>query len=161
MAKVTEEQMWEIIDGEASPEILEMHEILLKEDDAYRLEFEGCSALQNQLLQLDLEMPSMRFGENVLDEVLPKTQLKPDRTPLYFILSIGSIAFVGFIITAFYGDALPQENVPVNTEGVASVFSNSLIINTLWIVNVLLFFIVLDKKVFKPLFQKRLKKVNE
>jgi hypothetical protein len=161
MEKITEEQIWEIIDGEASPETLAKHEILLKQDGAYRLEFETCSALQNQLLQLDLEVPSMRFSENVLDNVLPKTELKPDRTPLYFILSIGSLALVGSIIAIFYNNASSQNNLPINTEGVASILSNPLILNTFWIVNVLLFFIILDKKVFKPFFQKRLKKVNE
>lgn len=161
MEKVTEEQIWEIIDGEASPEILAKHETLLKQDDAYRLEFETCSALQNQLLQLDLEVPSMRFSENVLDNVLPKTELKLDRTPLYFILTIGSLAFVGSIIAVFYSNTSYLNNLPINTEGVASILSNPLILNTFWIVNILLFFIILDKKVFKPFFQKRLKKVNE
>lgn len=161
MEKITEEQIWEIIDGEASPQILAKHEILLKQDDAYRLEFESCSVLQNQLLQLDLEVPSMRFSENVLDNVLPKTELKPDRTPLYFIFSIGSLALVGSIFAIFYSNTSSQNNLPINTEGVASILSNPLILNTFWIVNVLLFFIILDKKVFKPYFQKRLKKVNE
>jgi hypothetical protein len=161
MKKLTEEQIWEIIDGEASPEIMEKHEALLQQDEAYRLEFETCNCLQKQLLQLDLEVPSMRFTENVLDHVLPQTELKPDRTPLYFILSIGSIALIGLTVFTFNSKHTAQSTLPINTEPafieVTSILSNPLIMSTFLIVNALLFFIILDKKVFKPYFQKRLK----
>jgi hypothetical protein len=162
MQKVTEEQMWEIIDGEASPEILARHEALLKEDDAYRLEFESCNALQNQLLQLDLEIPSMRFGENVLDNVLPKTELKPDRNALYFVLLMSFLTLSSLLLFLFTSDHSKQGVLPQNTEGVVVDFlSNPFIFNILLITNVLLFFIILDKEVFKPYFQKRLKSVNQ
>jgi hypothetical protein len=162
MTKVTEEQIWEIIDGEASPEILAKHAILLKQDDAYRLEFERCSALQSQLLQLDLEMPSMRFGENVLDNVLPKTESKPDRNPLYFVLLMSFLTLSSLILFLFTSDNSNQSILPRNTEGVVITFlSNPFILNILLIINVLLFFIILDKKIFKPYFQKRLRSVNQ
>jgi hypothetical protein len=162
MQKVTEEQMWEIIDGEASPEILARHEALLKEDDAYRLQFESCNALQNQLLQLDLEVPSMRFSENVLDNVLPKTAIKTDRNPLYFVLLMSFLTLSSLILFLFTNDNSNQNIIPQNTEGVVITFlSNPFVLNILLIINVLLFFIILDKKIFKPYFQKRLKSVNQ
>jgi hypothetical protein len=162
MQKVTEEQMWEIIDGEASPEILARHEALLKEDDAYRHEFETCAALQNQLLQLDLEMPSMRFGENVLDQVLPKLEIKRDRNPLYFVLSMGFLTLSSLILFLFVSDNSNQSILPQNTEGPFIAFvSNPMIYNILLITNAFLFFIILDKKIFKPYFQKKLKSVNQ
>jgi hypothetical protein len=162
MQKVTEEQMWEIIDGEASPEMLARHEVLLKEDDAYRLEFEQCNCLQNQLLQLDLEVPSMRFSENVLDNVLPKTELKPDRNALYFVLLMSFLTLSSLLLFLFTSDNSKQGVLPQNTEGVVVAFlSNPFIFNILLITNLLLFFIILDKKIFKPYFQKRLRSVNQ
>lgn len=162
MQKVTEEQMWEIIDGEASPAILAQHEMMLKQDDTYRLDFERCRCLQNQLLQLDLEMPSMRFGENVLDQILPKTTLKPDRNPVYFVLLMSFLTLSSLILFLFTSDNSKQNILPQNTEGVVIAFlSNPFIFNILLIVNVLLFFIILDKKILKPYFQKRLRSVNQ
>jgi hypothetical protein len=162
MTKVTEEQIWEIIDGEASPDILAKHEILLKQDDAYRLEFERFAALQNQLLQLDLEMPSMRFGENVLDHVLPQSDMKKDRNPFYFVLAMSFLILSSLILFLLVGDNSKQHNLPQNTEGTLIAFmSNPMVFNILLITNAFLFFIILDKKIFKPYLQKRLKSVNQ
>ena len=157
MKKLTEEQIWEIIDGDASPELIKIHEALLKENDAYCSEFNECLSLEKQLVKLDLEMPSMRFAENVLDKVLPQTVVKTDRTPLYFLIFTASIAVIGFIIMTMGGNDNAANNLFVNTEGATSILSNPVITSSFWIVNALLFFIILDKKVFKPFFQKRLK----
>ena len=162
MEKVTEEQIWEIIDGEASPEILAKHAILLEQDDAYRLKFESHLAFQNQLLHLDLEMPSMRFGENVLDHVLPKSEVKKDRNPLYFVLSMGFLTLSSLILFLCVSDNSSQSVLPQNTEGSMIAFmSNPMVFNILLITNAFLFFIILDKKIFKPYFQKRLKSVSQ
>jgi hypothetical protein len=161
MEKLTEEQIWEIIDGEASPEITKIHAVLLEKDEAYRLEFESCYVLQKQLLNLDLEVPSMRFTENILDNVLPKTQLKQDKTPFYFVLTMGVLSLVSFTSFLFAGDSPAQNIFSINTEGVISFISNPMVISIFWTVNALLFFIILDKKIFKPFYQKRLKRVSQ
>ena len=161
MEKVTEEQIWEIIDGEASPEILAEHAILLEQDGVYRLKFESHLAFQNQLLHLDLEMPSMRFGENVLDHVLPKSKVKKDRNPLYFVLSMSFLTLSSLILFLSVSPDANQSVLPQNTEGSMIAFmSNPMVFNILLITNAFLFFIILDKKIFKPYFQKRLKSVN-
>ena len=74
MKPLTEEQIWEVIDGVASPDILLQHEQLLQTNKDYKTHFEQFTALQAQLLTLELEVPSMRFTQNVLDNVLPLTK---------------------------------------------------------------------------------------
>jgi hypothetical protein len=52
--------------------------------------------------------------------------------------------------------ASSTSKLPINTEGLASWMTNPTLLNIFLIVNLLLFFVVLDKYVLKPYFQKRL-----
>lgn len=155
MEKLTEEQMWDIIDGLASPEILAQHELLMKEDAEYNLTFSKCAVLQQQLLKLDLEQPSMRFTQNVLDCVLPKvkTEVKPDRAPMFFLVAM-LVLSVFMIVMIFKLPASSASGVP--TEGVFSIFSNTIFTNIFLVINLFLVFIILDKKILRPYFQKKL-----
>ena len=160
MKALTEEQIWEVIDGVASSDTLMQHEKLLKEDKAYKKQFEQYANLEEQLMSLDLEVPSMRFTQNVLDNVLPLTKraYKKDRAPLFFLLAMGilSVAAIFFLIKGGGSMALGVD-LTFNTEGVVSTFTNPLVMNIFIILNIVLAFAILDKKVFKPYFSNKMK----
>ena len=149
MKPLTEEQIWEVIDGMASPDILLQHEQLLQIDAAYKTHFEQYTTLQSQLLSLDLEVPSMRFTQNVLDNVLPLTKgaYKKDRAPFFFLLAMGALAAVSSLILG-----LGNFNLPFNTEGVVTNLSNPIFMNIFILLSAALLFIIVDKKVLKPYF---------
>ena len=101
MAALTEEHIWDILDGEASPEMIVQHEAQLLDDDEYRTAFVQCVQLHRQLLSLPLESPSMRFTENLLERLTPERQIAPkkDRLPWIFlsIFSMISVFFAAFM----------------------------------------------------------------
>ena len=159
MKKISEEEMWEVIDGLATPEIMEQHEKLMLESPEYKAEFQKYAFMDEQLLKLDLEMPSMRFTENVLDNVLSLKKATPrtDKTPLFFMLFMGALSalVVWMIFSTPTTSTMPA--LTVNTEGVTSILSNPIWAYGFLIFNIILFFVILDKKVLKPYFDKRLK----
>ena len=159
MKQISEEQMWEVIDGLATPDIMQQHEKLMLQSPEYKAEFQKYAFMDEQLLKLDLEVPSMRFTENVLDNVLSLKKATPrtDKTPLFFMLFMGALSalVVWMIFSTPTTSTMPA--LTVNTEGVTSILSNPIWAYGFLIFNIILFFVILDKKVLKPYFDKRLK----
>ena len=160
MAALTEEHIWDILDGEASPEMLVQHEAQLQTDEPYRTAFVQCTQLHRQLLSLPLESPSMRFTENLVERLTPERQIAPkkDHLPLIF-LSIFSIISVFFAVLMFLtsnqSTTMPENGA--TTEGVIAFLLNPIFIQTFVLLNIVLFFAVLDKKVLSPYFDNRAK----
>ena len=160
MAALTEEHIWNILDGEASPEMLVQHEAQLLTDADYRTAFVQCEQLHRQLLSLPLESPSMRFTENLLERLTPERQIAPkkDRLPVIF-LSIFSIISVFSLVLMFLmgNQTTPTPENSTTTEGVIAFLSNPIFVQTFVLLNIVLFFAVLDKKVLTPYFDNRAK----
>lgn len=158
MEKLSEEQMWEVIDGLATPDILEKHQTLMLTDPAYKAEFEQYTFLDLHLQKLDLEIPSMRFTENVIDTVLDikKQEVKKDWTPTIYLGVMLILSMI--LIFALVPSAKPaDDSIPVNPDSVMSFLGNPYLINLFIIVNVLLVYVLLDKKLLKPFFDKKMK----
>lgn len=158
MERLSEEQMWEVIDGLASPEILERHEQLMLHDSEYQSEFQQYAFLDAHLHKLDLEVPSMRFTENVIDKALniQKKNTQRDWIPAIYL---SAMVVLTFIVLKIFSLSL-SENAPSwtpNTEGVVSWLSNPYLLYIFLIVNVFLILGLLDKKILKPYFDKKLK----
>lgn len=158
MAPLTEEHIWDILDGEACSEMRAKHEAQLLADDSYRTTFVQCEQLHRQLLNLPLESPSMRFNENLMERLSPErlTAPKIDRLPLFFgifftILSILS----GILIVSQSNLASSSVEKGLTTEGVVSLLSNPLFIQGFMLINIVLFFAILDMKILKPYFDNR------
>ena len=157
MTPLTEEHIWEVLDGEASYEVLVQHEAQLLTDETYRTAFVQCQRLHRQLLCLPLEAPSMRFTENLIERLAPEKRVAPkrDRLPAIFmtIFLVLSILFVTLLISM--GNTAPVASNGLTIEGVIEGLSNPLFIQGFMILNFVLIFAVLDKKVLKPYFDNR------
>ncbi len=158
MERLSEEQMWEVIDGLASPEILQQHNQLLLTDKEYKAEFQQYNFLEQHLLKLDLEVPSMRFTENVIDNALQikKLDTKKDKSPAIYLAAM--VVLSALLVKLFSAVSAPNGGSnPVENEGFLSLLVNPFLINGFIVVNVILFFVLLDKKIAKPFFEKKLK----
>ena len=163
MKHLTEEQIWDILDGNAVPEIEKEHAVLIETDIVYKAHFDSFAALHNQLCSLDLDAPSMRFEQNLMERLQPsvKTQRTADRIPWLFAFTM--VMLTGLVFIFMTKSSAPAENPNltvldnVNTEGFTSWLSNPILFYGFIVLNVVLFFVVLDKKVFKPFFEKKIK----
>ncbi len=157
MAVLTEEHIWEVLDGEASPEMLVQHEAQLLTDETYRTAFVQCEQLHRQLLSLPLESPSMRFTENLLERLAPEKRVAPkrDRLPLIFMTIFSILGGLLGVLLVSTGGAASSTGDGLTTAGVVKTLSNPLFIQGFMILNIVLIFAVLDKKVLKPYFDSR------
>ena len=157
MTPLTEEHIWEILDGEASSEMLVQHEAQLLTDETYRTAFVQCAQLHRQLLNLPLESPSMRFTENLMERLAPekRTAPKKDRLPMIFMTIFSVLSGLLAIVLVYTGSMPSATGTGLATEGVIKSLSNPLFIQGFMILNIVLVFAVLDKKVLKPYFDNR------
>ena len=157
MTLLTEEHIWDILDGEASSDMRAQHEAQLLADASYRTTFVQCEQLHRQLLNLPLESPSMRFTENLIERLAPERRLIPktDRLPLIFltVFTVLSGLLAGLIFSN--GDLSTPKGLP--TEGVVSILSNPLFVQTFVLLNIVLLLAVLDRKVLRPYFDAKAK----
>ncbi len=160
---MTEEQIWDILDGNALPEVQKEHAQLLKTDAAYRAHFASFATLHDQLCHLDLDAPSMRFEQNLMERLKPevKTKRSKDRLPLFFLTAMSVLAAIVMGLMPKSSAPTPKTNFPLleslNTEEVTAWFSNPILFYGFMLTNAVLLFVILDKKVFKPFFEKRMK----
>ena len=157
MTPLTEEHIWEVLDGEAPPEMLVQHEAQLLTDETYRTAFVQCAQLHRQLLSLPLESPSMRFTENLMERLAPERRVAPkkDRLPAIFMTIFSILGVLLAILLVSVGNTASATGEGLTTEGVVKMLSNPLFVQGFMILNIVLIFTVLDKKVLKPYFDNR------
>ncbi len=158
MAPLTEEHIWDILDGEACSEMRAQHEAQLLADESYRTTFVQCEQLHRQLLNLPLESPSMRFNENLMERLAPERRTAPkiDRLPLIFLTVFTVLsALLGVLIFSKSNLTASPTETGLTTEGAVAMLSNPLFVQIFMLLNIVLFFAILDKKILKPYFDNR------
>jgi anti-sigma factor RsiW len=69
MKRTTEDMIWAYLDGTSSAEERQQIDQLLTTDQAFREEFKKSELLHRQLQDMEAEMPSLRFAQNVMDRL--------------------------------------------------------------------------------------------
>lgn len=157
MTPLTEEHIWDILDGEASSDMRAQHEAQLLADASYRTTFVQCQQLHRQLLNLPLESPSMRFTENLMERLAPERRLAPktDRLPLIFLTVFTVLS--GLLAVLIFSNSNLSTPKGLPTEGIVSILSNPLFVQTFVLLNIVLLLAVLDRKVLRPYFDNKTK----
>lgn len=99
--KPIEERLWEFIDGTCSADEKISIEKLLQADPAVKQLYEEFLSMSNSLKAKELEEPSMRFTQNVMDRIALESSPKPLVTKIdkriiniisgFFILTLGAL----------------------------------------------------------------------
>ena len=154
---LTDNQIFDILDGVASDEIRNEHAHLLIHSGAYRAYFEELEMLHLDLATMPMGQPSAKFTHVLLErlQVAPKTF----QTKWLIIGSIaaGIIATIGFV---FLGLLMPKSFVGEVTyvdklSYVFNILSNQSMTFIFIAINAFLLLLIIDRKVLKPYFQKR------
>ncbi|MEO1713221.1 MAG: hypothetical protein AAFU60_07795 [Bacteroidota bacterium] len=99
MSVMEETLLWKYIDGDCTPEELALVEKMLAEEERIRQHFANMQLLHGDLLNLEMEQPSMRFTANVMEQlpVLKGTQLLASRWVLLTALFLATIPFLAML----------------------------------------------------------------
>jgi hypothetical protein len=157
MKMLTDEQIFDILDGCATKEILTQHRNLLSVSAEYKTYFEDLEAINLDLLALPIEKPSIQFTENLLVNIAyAQVKKKSWSSQLTWIfLTIMSVFFVGTISLAlfYFSNSNSAIEIPkVNNLNVINTFSTEILVKVLILVNLIVLLAIFDKKVLKPFF---------
>lgn len=157
MKMLTDEQIFDILDGCATKEILTQHRNLLSVSAEYKTYFEDLEAIHLDLLTLPIEKPSTQFTENLLVNCAfaPLKNKSWSSQLTWIILAIMSVFFVGTISLAlfYFSNSNSAIEIPkVNNLKVINTFSTEILVKGLVLVNLIVLLAIFDKKVLKPFF---------
>lgn len=157
MKMLTDEQIFDILDGCASKEILTQHQNLLSKSAEYKTSFEDLEAVHFDLVALPIEKPSAQFTENLLANIayapVKKKSWSSQLTWIFFALM--SVFFVATIsITLFYfSNSNSAIEIPrINHLEVVNTFSTDMLVKIFLLGNLIVLLAIFDKKVLKPYF---------
>ncbi len=116
-----EMQLWEYMDGTCSVADMQRISVLVERDAMWKEKYQELSALHAGLSKnLELEQPSMRFTQNVMDAVA-KEHVAP-ATKIYINKNIirGIAAFFILMLTTVFGYALATAHGDTSATGLLS-----------------------------------------
>lgn len=157
MKMLTDEQIFDVLDGCASKEILAEHQNLLSESAEYKTYFEDLEAVHFDLIALPIEKPSAQFTESLLANIayVPVKKKSWSSQLTWMFLAMMSVVFVGTLsLTLFYfSNSNSAIEIPrVNHLEVVNNFSTDTLVKVLFLVNLIVLLAIFDKKVLKPYF---------
>ena len=115
-----EEILWNYIDGNCSAEEQRIVTTLIAEDESYRLKYQELVALSNNLLEMELDEPSMAFTYNVMEGIRAEHALVPLKTRVNKRIIMGialffSITLLTLLIFVLVNIKLPAHILPANS----------------------------------------------
>jgi len=157
---LTDEQIFDILDGCASKDILSQHQNLLSESVEYKAYFEELEAVHFDLADLKIEKPSPKFTENLLANIAyAPTKKKSWSSQLTWIfltaMSVFFVVTIGLALFYFSNSNSAIEIPRVNNLEVVNNFSTDLLVKLILLINLIVLLVIFDKKVLKPYFMNR------
>ena len=157
---LTDEQIFDILDGIASAEMQRQHSYLLAISPEYKANFQEIEALHLDLVVLPIEKPSVQFTENILSSIafapVKKKSWSSQLTWIFFALM--SVFFVVTIsITVFYfSNSNSVIEIPrVNNFEVVNTFSTDILVKIFLLGSLIVLLAIFDKKILKPYFMNK------
>ena len=94
---IVEERLWNYIDGTCSEAEKKALDILIAQDEAYKLKYAEVLALNQEFSKMELDEPSMAFTYNVMEGIRAEHALKPLRAGINKNIIKGIAGF--FVLT--------------------------------------------------------------
>ena len=151
-----DEDIFDILDGIASEETMRQHNILRSKSADYQTLFNDYAHTHALLMDASMEKTAFNFTDKLIDrwEVSQEVVVvrKSYKLPIYFLVAMSVIVILLALII------LPMSSnqaIKIDLSGPITFFQNKLITHIVLLINALMIFYFLDKRVLKPYFQKR------
>ncbi len=166
MKMLTDEQIFDILDGNATEEVKVLHNHLLDNSEEYKANFKEMEVLHSNLDGMAIEQPSAQFTENILaniqwETVIVKKKSWSSKLIYVFIGVMTSILVATIIFTLLYSStpkttiSEPNYWLEMTTTFLTDTFTKIAIL-----VNLVVLLVIFDRKVLKPYFLHRKMTLN-
>jgi anti-sigma factor RsiW len=161
-----EDKLLDYIDGKLEPSQRQSFEATIASDAALKSRLEELTSADNLLRQMAIATPSRNFTTSVMSNLDRYTQHSPSiRNGLFLLSGILMVLVIAVILltTGFFDGAttvdlnqlnLVQDFVKKNLPSIS--IDGKWLVNTIILLNLAVAFVVLDRAILKPYFQRRI-----
>ena len=154
--KMKDEDIFDVLDGIASEETIRLHKKMLAESADYQVLYQEYAYTHALLMDVSVEKTAFDFTDRLIDrwEVSQEVVVvkKSYKLPIYFLAGMLILAFLLILITF---PMINNTTIKVDLSVPISFLQNKLTTRSILLINALMIFYFLDKRVLKPYFQKR------
>ena len=112
-----EQLIWMLIDGELSAEQKKQVEDLIENEPAWKACYNSLSQLDSLMATVDTEQPSMRFTQNVMDEIANHSVAPSSKSYVNKKVILTIAVFLGFALAASIVGIISLLSVSANGGG--------------------------------------------
>ena len=161
---VTDEQLLNYLDGSLHSSEREAVEQFVATDQRVQTRLKELQVIHNHFVAVALEEPSKNFTANVMARLqAPFASGFSVRNSILLLIGVlTAVGIAAFLLASGVFDATATINLNdmgfgkyINRELPAVSFNGKLIVNLIMIANIALAFVVLDRAVLKPWFERR------
>ena len=150
-----DEDIFDILDGIASEETILQHKNLLLESADYQILFEEYAHTHALLANMSLEKTAFNFTDKLIDRWDLSQEVvvvrKSYKLPFYFL---GVMTVVVVLLLLLVLPMMNNQAIKIDLTVPIAFIQNKIITRSLLLINALMIFYFLDKRVLKPYFQK-------
>jgi hypothetical protein len=158
---LTDEQIFDVLDGIATTEMQQQHKHLLANSTEYKTYFQEIQALHLDLENLPIEQPSAQFTENILAQiqfehhVVKKKSWSSQLTYIFFgVMASVSLAMIVFAFVYIFSTNTTIDAPANHWFATTNVFLTDTFVKIAIIANLIALLVIFDKKVLKPYFRR-------
>lgn len=152
-----DEDIFDILDGIASEEIIGQHHKMLAESADYQAVFSEYTQTHALLMNTCMEKTAFNFTDKLIDrwEGSPAIVVigESSKLPIYFL--IGGIIMLTILITLTL-PLISQSTIQIDLSKFLKIVQDKILVRSVLIINVLLALFLIDKRLLKPYFQRRM-----
>ncbi len=159
---LTDDQIFDILDGIATEEVQQEHRQLLTHSLDYKRYFQEMETLHIDLATMAIEQPSLQFTENVLANIHFESQLVKKKSwsnQLTFIsFGVMAVILLGVFIFAFIYLSSSKTVIDEPTSHwfeTTNTFLTDTFVKIAVLANLIVLLVIFDRKVLKPYFNHR------
>ena len=167
LSQAQEEKLLEYIDGTLSSTEKELFEHAIKASPALQARFEEMNRLDSSLRSIKLEQPSKNFTQQVmskLDQYPIRSSNLLSRNGIFLLIGVLLAVGIGSLLVSagvFDGTSsidlnetiIPNKYIQQSLPTIS--FNGKVVVNIIILLNLALAFLVLDRAILKPWFERR------
>lgn len=152
-----EEDIFNILDGLASDEIIRKHQKMLTKSADYQMLFGEYVQTHALLMDASMEKTAFNFTDKLIDrwEVLQENVVvkKSNKLPIYFLIGM---SIIGILLIILVLPIIGQSTIQMDISKLIRILQDKTIVRSILIINVLVALFLIDKRFLKPYFQRKM-----
>lgn len=152
-----DEDIFDILDGIASDEIIRQHHKMLTESADYQVLFGEYAQTHALLMDTSMEKTAFNFTDKLIDRWEVSQEIvvvrKSNKLPIYFLIGM---SIIGILLIILVLPIIGQSTIQIDVLKPLRILQDKILVRSILIINVLVALFLIDKRFLKPYFHRKM-----